>query len=286
MSDSCDAPDPEVISSTTKFLEALEAKFALKDPAAFESSKWSTPTLEAPLDAESGKASVKKDAAPAGASVAIPHVTIDDAAMDKELDDNLVAYTTGALPPDWAQTYHYRAADPTDEKQATLLAQYVLVLDSLNFCFWPLPGYEYEHLASSLKRTLENDPTAFSADRLIALTEEELTRWLQPPPEFPLIGEAAAAAGAGRVLPIPLVSTRTRLLREVGTALKACFEGQAAALVRAAKGSAIKLVRLVTTAFPGFRDQAQFAGEQVFFYKRAQIFVGDVWGAFGGKVGG
>lgn len=29
--------------------------------------------------------------------------------------------------------------------------QYLLVLDALNFCFWPEPGLEYEHLAASLK---------------------------------------------------------------------------------------------------------------------------------------
>ena len=32
-----------------------------------------------------------------------------------------------------------------------LTAQYLLVLDALNFCFWPEPGLEYEHLASGLK---------------------------------------------------------------------------------------------------------------------------------------
>ena len=29
--------------------------------------------------------------------------------------------------------------------------QYIFVLDSLNFCFWPVKGLQYEHLAKSLK---------------------------------------------------------------------------------------------------------------------------------------
>ncbi len=33
---------------------------------------------------------------------------------------------------------------------------------------------------------------------------------------------------------------------------------------------------------PGFRDTAEYAGRTVHFYKRAQIFAGDVHGAFGG----
>jgi hypothetical protein len=32
-----------------------------------------------------------------------------------------------------------------------LTAQYLLVIDTLNFCFWPEGGLEYEHLARGLK---------------------------------------------------------------------------------------------------------------------------------------
>lgn len=32
-----------------------------------------------------------------------------------------------------------------------LTAQYILVLDALNFCFWPQPDLEYDNLAKGLK---------------------------------------------------------------------------------------------------------------------------------------
>ena len=32
-----------------------------------------------------------------------------------------------------------------------LTVQYLLVIDTLNFCFWPEGGLEYEHLARGLK---------------------------------------------------------------------------------------------------------------------------------------
>ena len=41
-----------------------------------------------------------------------------------------------------------------------------------------------------------------------------------------------------------------------------------------------KIVDLVVKTLPGFRDQAIYAGVQVFFYKRAQILVSDLVGAF------
>lgn len=40
---------------------------------------------------------------------------------------------------------------------------------------------------------------------------------------------------------------------------------------------------MVASTFSGFRDHAIYNGKQVFFYKRAQIFAGDIWGAFHGK---
>lgn len=49
--------------------------------------------------------------------------------------------------------------------------QYVFVMDALNFCFWPMPGLEYDILAKSLKDVLESDKEAFSADRLAEISE-------------------------------------------------------------------------------------------------------------------
>lgn len=52
-----------------------------------------------------------------------------------------------------------------------MTAQYILVMDALNFCFWPCPGLEYEHLAKGLKEALLLDPLAFSVDNLISADE-------------------------------------------------------------------------------------------------------------------
>ena len=38
-----------------------------------------------------------------------------------------------------------------------LTAQYLLVIDTLNFCFWPESGLEYEHLARGLKVRASSD---------------------------------------------------------------------------------------------------------------------------------
>jgi hypothetical protein len=123
-------------------------------------------------------------------------------------------------------------------------------------------GIEYEPLAVGLKTALTKDPSAFDADRLMRINPETVQAWVSP-----------------HVL--PNIEERVAKLREVGAVLNAEFGGCALNLVKAARNSAGRLVRLVTTHFPGFRDEAVYRGRQVFFYKRAQIFAADVWGAYG-----
>ncbi|CAM9656238.1 unnamed protein product, partial [Hapterophycus canaliculatus] len=134
--------------------------------------------------------------------------------------------------------------------------------DCLNFCFWPTPGLEYEHLAFGLKAAVQRDPLAFSSDRLANATEDTIRSWFSGF-EIPQIGERAAK------------------LRELGCVLQAHFGGEAALLVARAARSAARLVRLLTCLLPGFRDEALYQGQQCFFYKRAQILVADLWAAYG-----
>ena len=143
-----------------------------------------------------------------------------------------------------------------------LTVQYLLVLDALNFCFWPVDGLEYDDLSRALKRVLLDDGTAFQAQKLMNMDEETLRRWLG--------------------FDLPTMPQRVQALRQIGSGLLA-FDGCAGRLVESAQGSASTLVRLITTNFPAFQDHAVYKGQQVFFYKRAQIFVADVWGAFKGQ---
>ncbi|KAJ9177358.1 hypothetical protein P3X46_012585 [Hevea brasiliensis] len=146
-----------------------------------------------------------------------------------------------------------------------LTVQYLFVLDTLNFCFWPDKDLSYDHLASGLKAALENDKSVFDADRLQKFTGPQLRDLLKWP------------------RPLPLEDERIRLLHEVGFELKRSFGGKASNLVETCGKSAAKLVATVTSLFPGFRDHSVYKGHQVFLYKRAQIFAADLFGAFKGR---
>lgn len=170
--------------------------------------------------------------------------------------DIMSMYTTKLFD----RTIHF-----VDPERPELTLRYLLVTDSLNFCFWPDPDLQYEHLAEGIKRSVEKDPSCLDPHSLARASAEDVR----------------ALLGWSRRL--PLEEERARLVREVGRVLLQEYKGTVISLIQQASKSARRLVMLITEKFPGFRDAAIYNGQQVFFYKRAQIFAADVYGAFDGQ---
>lgn len=161
-----------------------------------------------------------------------------------------------SAPSRWDASVHFFDGGP-------LSAQYLLVLDALNFCFWPDPGLAYRDLALGLRRAVEADPGVVAAERLARTTADDIDAWF------------------GRA--VWNTEGRAELVRQLGRSLAQRFEGRADVLVREAGGSADALVGRIVADIPGYDDSTVWAGRRICFYKRAQIFVADVWGAFGGR---
>ena len=192
--------------------------------------------------------------------------------------------------------WHYTASSDicrthfTPEEREERVALYILTLDALNFCFWPAPGLEYEHLATALKLIAQQDEQelvlnnssllstagnwnsqnyALSPVNLSTITSEKLHQMLKP--HLP--------AGVDT---LPNLDERCRLCNEVGTGLLYHFNGSVLAMIQQAQQSAERLVQIIVNTFSGFRDTViDDVGRQVFFYKRAQILVGDLWASLG-----
>jgi len=171
-------------------------------------------------------------------------------------------------PPPWDRVHHFGDGSPRT-------VQYLLLLDSLNFCFWPLPKWRvtyrgeklggYYSLATALKLAVERDSRWLDAAFLANVELAEL--------DGVLAGNRS----------IPALPERWHIVREIGRVLDEHYQGQAVQLVEAAQGSALKLVALLVHHFPNFRDVATYRGQPVGLYKRAQIFVADLHGAFEGQ---
>ncbi|KYR02293.1 UPF0553 family protein [Tieghemostelium lacteum] len=186
------------------------------------------------------------------------YVSVCEEALEKECKSFISEFIAkGSKREDWsANDFHY--SDGTEQT-----AKFILVLDTLNFCFWPDSELEYHHLGNGLKQQILRDPHSFDADRLQLVTTDILHSWFQRE--------------------LPNAKERCRLLNEIGLQLQTYFNGSVKEFIESAKQSAATLVDLVTRYFWGFRDSCVYKNRQIFFYKRAQIFVGDLWGAFKGE---
>lgn len=170
--------------------------------------------------------------------------------------------------PTWREWPHW-----WDERDPERTARYVLLLDALNFSFWGEPRWRvtlrgetvdgYRALAAALRRALDNGEPLLETEYLATRARAE-----------------DILAGDGGT-PIPLLTARQAALREVGEGLLA--SGGFLPLLNQAGGRVGPLVTLIAEHFPSFRDVATHDGRPVPFYKRAQIVVADLWGAFEGE---
>ncbi|KAK0082210.1 hypothetical protein PV326_007285 [Microctonus aethiopoides] len=82
---------------------------------------------------------------------------------------------------------------------------------------------------------------------------------------------------------IPLLDERVQNLQQVGKILVEKYNSTFVECVKAAQYSAEKLLKLIINEFECYRDEADFYGHRVSFYKRAQILIGDIWSCYKGK---
>lgn len=196
-----------------------------------------------------------------------------EAAQSVRLDPSALDHLATLLPtplpdlPAWDHPLHWRG---TPEQTAN----YVLLLDALNFCFWGEPRWRvtyqqrtydgYWALAAALRKALENGMPLYDMHYLQTLSDSDI---------------AHIFSGEGT---IPLLDQRICHIREVATGLTDCCNGSFLHLVETAVGSAVTLVELLVPIFPSFDDRSPYQDFVVPFYKRAQLLCADIAGAFQG----
>ncbi|XP_034942797.1 queuosine salvage protein [Chelonus insularis] len=154
---------------------------------------------------------------------------------------------------------------------------WIFVLDTLNFCFWSsksnnkwkVNGHTgYFALCAAIKRAVDEGIPIIDPTYYVNIKKDVLGRILR------------ADSGAE---PVPLLDERVQNLQQVGKILVDKYNGTFMECVKAAQHSADKLLKLIVNEFECFRDEADFYGHRVSFYKRAQILIGDIWACYRGK---
>ncbi len=191
-------------------------------------------------------------------------VSIDGSAI-RRLADKLGARRPRV--PSWHAPFHYRTRD---ERR---MLEYVLVLDTLNYCFWSrgerwsirergstVNGYRA--LAICVKRYFQkhaDEPTLLP--RFAAMTMPQLRSLL---------------LGGRNLLLMP---QRLAGLRAVCGVVMRGYDGDVRNFVRSADGDAIRLLHRISAELPTYDDCVRYRGRIVPIYKRAQILVCDIAGA-------
>jgi len=196
------------------------------------------------------------------------HVRIDDHGL-AEFARELVAATLaeGETEP---------ALDPAHRLvvDAPTTLAYVMTIDAINFGSGWFPHLAkragksgYLTLAAALAERFERDGP-WSADELSRLSAEECATTL---------GQDHAKPEA-----MELMGYYARALRDLGAFLKDRYAGAFDGPIREASASAAALVEILAN-MPFYRDESQYAGRMIPFYKRAQITASDLASAFSGK---
>lgn len=148
--------------------------------------------------------------------------------------------------------------------------EWVFVIDTLNFCFWT-PGNStkwqvcgetgYFALCAAINRAQRNGIDITNAKYYSKITADELSEILR---------------GDDNETKVPMLVERVKCLNEVGKKLIEKYDGKFESCLLEADHSARRLLRIITDEFPCFRDEAEWNGIGVSFYKRAQILIGDL----------
>lgn len=99
------------------------------------------------------------------------------------------------------------------------------MIDFSNFCFWPIPHFEYAQLASNIQLSVQEGITL---PQLATIQEQQLTQQIF------------------HGIQISQAQERARILRELGTVTLNKFGGSLVKVVESAEHSAVKLLNILT----------------------------------------
>jgi len=171
----------------------------------------------------------------------------------------------------WLSTALFNFFHFSDEDKLNFL----FIFSALNFSYWGDPKWtvEYKHkkhdgslgMILALERGIDEGISLTNFKYCSEISRKEFAHILRGSTEIPLFKE------------------RWDSLCEMGENIIANFDGNAGNLIKKANNDAQKLVELIVLSFPSFSDTSMYKGEEIYFYKRAQLLVADIFQLFGGK---
>src|SRR3989338_7221886 len=152
---------------------------------------------------------------------------------------------------------------------------FLFIFNALSFSYWGEPKWTVKYkdkkcdgawgMILALGRGIEEGTALTNFDYCSKISKEEFAHILHGNIEIPLLEE------------------RWKILQEIGKNMVANFDGKAGNLIKAANGDAQELLEIIVQKFPSFLDIAKYKEKEIYFYKRVQLLIADIFQIFGGK---
>ena len=178
---------------------------------------------------------------------------------------------------DHGRAEHWLSAAPFNFSHFTEVEKlhFLFIFNALSFSYWGEPKWTIEYKGKSydgawgmivaLGRGIEEGATLLDFNYCSKISKENFAHIVRGNTEIPLLEE------------------RWKILQEIGTIMFNKYNGGANNLIDETRSDAQKLLDLITQNFPSFQDVSRYKGKKVYFYKRAQLLVADIYQIFDGK---
>jgi hypothetical protein len=153
--------------------------------------------------------------------------------------------------------------------------RFLILFNALSFSYWSDPKWSIEYkgnildgswgLIASLGRAIEKGVELINFEYCATITRADFSKIVDGATEIPLLEE------------------RWKILNEIGLKMISQFDGKASNLIAAAAEDTQKLLELLVTNFPSFKDTSLYKNDEIYFYKRAQLLIADIFQIFDGK---
>lgn len=172
---------------------------------------------------------------------------------------------------------HWLSAAPFDFShfKAEEKLNFLFIFNALSFSYWGEPKWivDYKNkkydgawgLIVALERAIKNKAPILSFDYCAKIDKEDFSKILKGNVEIPLLIE------------------RWQVLNEIGQVVVNKFAGKLSNLIDQAEKDAQKLIELIIANFPSFQDTAVYKKKEIYFQKRVQLFVADIYQIFNGQ---
>ncbi|PVV05190.1 hypothetical protein BB560_000284 [Smittium megazygosporum] len=159
--------------------------------------------------------------------------------------------------------------------------EWIFIVDLLNFCFWTRPvdkdkefavtykGTKYTgywSLCACINRALDEGIQITTPEFYSRVTFDQVSYIFRPDDEHSE--------------PMKMLAERHSILNTTGKILVQNFGGKFLNMLKKAENSSLTLIDLLVNNIPSFNDSIDYMGNELSFYKRAQIVVADIWACF------